>query len=254
MLGGCLAVLLLCGVGFAGCVGCAAIAYNMGEQATSGGSNSYNYDYSYGSNGSNGSNGSTSSDSSTVYTIDELKTAMEDAANKVEDGRCTPGVYEVGAGKDISAGQYFFEGSQSEESYYYVLTNNGNDTYSVSKSVVYFGNYMANLQDGELVVFDAEASLRMYTIDKATFAPTAPYQSGLYRVGTDLPAGTYTITIEDSAAAGASQDCAAFIMKDLEFNEDSITESKYVARGGKQTITVKDGDYLELYATTATAE
>ena len=41
-------------------------------------------------------------------------------------------------------------------------------------------------------------------------------------------------------------------MKDLDFDEDSIVNSVYVIPGGKQVVTVTDGQYLELFATTAT--
>ena len=41
-------------------------------------------------------------------------------------------------------------------------------------------------------------------------------------------------------------------MKDLDFDDDSITDTKYVIAGGSQTVTVQDGDYLELFAAVAT--
>ena len=41
---------------------------------------------------------------------------------------------------------------------------------------------------------------------------------------------------------------AAYVMKDLEFEDDSIVETKYVIAGGSQTITVTDGQYVELFA------
>ena len=41
-------------------------------------------------------------------------------------------------------------------------------------------------------------------------------------------------------------------MQDLDFDDDSITDSVYLLRGSTQTITVNDGDWLELFGTVAT--
>ena len=41
-------------------------------------------------------------------------------------------------------------------------------------------------------------------------------------------------------------------MDDLDFDDDSIVDTQYVIPGGKQTVTVVDGQYLELFAATAT--
>ena len=54
------------------------------------------------------------------------------------------------------------------------------------------------------------------------------------------------------SAEVTTKECGAYVMKDLDFDDDSITESVYVIAGGTQTITVSDGQYLELFATTAT--
>ncbi|MFR7403755.1 MAG: hypothetical protein ACLUW6_03725 [Coriobacteriaceae bacterium] len=47
-------------------------------------------------------------------------------------------------------------------------------------------------------------------------------------------------------------DSAAFVMKNLDFDDDSIVDTKYVIPGGEQTVTVSNGQYLELFAATAT--
>lgn len=48
------------------------------------------------------------------------------------------------------------------------------------------------------------------------------------------------------------EDSAAFVMKNLDFDDDSIVDTKYVIPGGEQTVTVSNGQYLELFAATAT--
>ena len=45
---------------------------------------------------------------------------------------------------------------------------------------------------------------------------------------------------------------AAYVMKDLDFDDDSITDSKPLLRGSTQTVTVEDGEWLELFGTIAT--
>ncbi len=237
-----MAVLLL---GIGGCVSCVAAisSFEKGYERDY----PYNdYDYRY-----NTPDIAPDTSTSSTYTLNEIKDAFDAAKGTVIDGRGTPGVYEVGAGKDLEPGMYYLEGSQTEECNYYTFTSTGADDYSLNDGVVYFGNYFMELKAGDAVVFLANDSFRFYPVAKASFSSQAPYQSGLYRVGTDLPAGTYTITTQDNAAAVAENECAAFVMKDLEFNNDSVTQRKYVVRGGTQTVTVKDGDYLELYAVTA---
>ena len=245
VLSGCLVLILLLGIG--GCVSCTACSvisdvasdrYGYGDRYD------YPYGYDYGDSSDSGTTG--------LFTLSDIKEAFGGDPGKVEDGRCTPGVFEVGVGKDVEPGRYYFEGSQDQEANFYVFDGEGDDSYSLDKAVVYFGNYFADLEEGDVVAFDATDDLRFYPLASAVFEPAGPaYASGLYRVGTDIPAGTYTVTVNDEAAGAAEQDCAAFVMKDLDFDDDSITDTKYVAHGGSQTVTVKDGDYLELYATTA---
>ena len=95
-------------------------------------------------------------------------------------------------------------------------------------------------------------SMLMIPADQADFQPQTPYASGLYRVGQDIPAGTYTITVSPDAPHNASQDYAAYVMKDLDFDDDSIIDSKPLLRGSTQTVTVEDGEWLELFGTIAT--
>ena len=162
-------------------------------------------------------------------------------------------MYRVGAGQDIEAGRYFFEGSMDEEGYFTVFASNGSSGgYDVKSVFTYFGNYFADLEEGDLVVFMGAGDDRMYPADQADFKPEAPYKSGLYHVGTDIPAGAYAITVQDEAAAVADQDSAAYVMNSLNFDGDTIIDTKYVLKGGTQTVTVKDGEWLELFAAVAT--
>lgn len=251
VLTGCLLVFLL---GIGGCVGCVSCAMMVADRTDYG--YSHPYDYGYGNDDDcsyNYPNDSGDWDYPGYLTYEDIKEAAGDLPNNCIDGKCTSGVYRVGAGQDIEPGRYFFEGSMNEEGYFSVFDSAGaSGGYDIESAVSYFGNYFADLEEGDLVVFMGAGDDLMYLAAEADFKAEAPFESGLYRVGTDIPAGTYTVTVHDEAAAVADEDSAAFVMKDLNFDDDSITDTKYVLKGGSQTVTVEDGEWLELFAATAT--
>ena len=186
------------------------------------------------------------------FTLSDIKEAAGDLPCDIDDeDKAAPGVYVVG--RDIDEGLYFLQGNPSTESECYLFDPEGFGTYNMDAAVTYTGNYFADLEDGQVVVFmPSSTSMLMIPADQADFQPQAPYASGLYRVGQDIPAGTYTITVSPDAPRNASQDYAAYVMKDLDFDDDSITDSKPLLRGSTQTITVENGEWLELFGTTAT--
>ena len=187
------------------------------------------------------------------FTLSDIKDAAGDLPCDVDDeGKATAGVYVVG--RDIDEGLYFLQGNPSTEAEFYLFDPEGFGTYSISAAVTYTGNYFADLENGQVIAFMPSAqTMLMIPADQADFQPQAPYASGLYRVGKDIPAGTYSITVSPDAPHNASQDYAAYVMKDLDFDDDSITDSKPLLRGSTQTITVEDGEWLELFGTIATS-
>lgn len=239
-----IAILVVFVLGIGGCVGCVACSVAADRNY----SGTYDDTYDYGS-------GSDSYDYSDGYTLDFIKDLGSSLANTVADGQYSPGVYEVGVGKDMEPGLYYLGGSQTAEGEFYVFERMDDGTgYEVTEMVCYFGSYFAQLEDGDVIVYwGAGDDSRLCAAAQAPAAPTAPYPSGCYRVGTDIPAGTYTITAQEGAnSIEASQEAAAYAMKDLEFDDDSIVDTKYVVPGGTQTITLTDGQYLELYLAVAT--
>lgn len=119
------------------------------------------------------------------------------------------------------------EGSNEKLSHYYVF--DGDDgRYSVDDSVQYFGNYFVDLDEGDLIVFDPGDEATMYPAPSTSTDPTAPYTNGCYRVGIDIPAGSYTITAATVGEGETDEDSAAFVMKNLDFDDDSIVDTKYV--------------------------
>ena len=250
---GCLLIGLL---GLGGCVGCVACTAMVADSDRS--SNRYydsydydpydynydydnlfddlydDYDYSYG------------------YTYSDIMSDKSNYDNVIENGRISNGVYEVGV--DIEPGRYFMEGDPTKENHYvlYDPDDDKTDSYEMDEAVVYFGNYYVDLDKSDIIVFYPDADQSMMAVADSSFAPTAPYTGGLYLVGTDIPAGTYTVKLDDEAAANASAEPAAFIMKDLEWDDDSITDQYYTVKGGSHTITVRDGQWVEAYAVTLT--
>ncbi|HIW75384.1 MULTISPECIES: hypothetical protein [Gordonibacter] len=259
LLGGCLVLLLL---GMGGCVSCTACAV-MTDVAQNRYSDSYrnydNYWNPYDSFDENLDNLDNYTDSYTLRSADDVRNFLNSnldlnlSLGKEKDGAFTPGVHEVGASKDLTPGLYFVEGNQTTQSNFYVFEKDKDtNTFEMDDAVVYIGNYFVELEEGDVFAFDAPSDLRVRPLSGAEFHPESPYKSGLYRVGTDLPAGTYTLGVQDDAQPNSDYERAAYVMKDLDFSDDSITETKYVIRGGTQTVTVKDGDWLELFAVTAT--
>lgn len=244
-----LACLLAFLIGLGGCAGCTAIGMLLGTEPVSRDNSLHQYDYddlpySYDSSTS-------SSDTYGGFTLDDIRNAAGSLTNDIDEGKAASGAYVVG--KDIDAGYYFLQGMTSQESNFYVFTPEGSGTYSLKASIVYVGHYFYNLEEGQVIVFmPAGNDLRMIPSGQADFNPSAPYTSGLYRVGEDIPAGTYTVAVSDDAPRSTTQEYAAYVMKDLEFSDDSILDTKYLLKGSKQTVTVEEGQLLELYGCTAT--
>ena len=72
---------------------------------------------------------------------------------------------------------------------------------------------------------------------------SSPYQSGVYRVGIDIPAGTYQLKL------GPADDYSAcYVMKDLNFTDDSyLFEGYYIEGDQPDEVVLEEGTYVELY-------
>ena len=224
------------------------------------------FDYGTGnsSNSSNGSNGNnySSNEQSTLnsstrqalglsgsssFTENDLATVEASCFNNASikpdaNGNYGVGVYRVGT--DLPAGTYWFGGSSSELSYFYILTptSDGASTYNVSHANNYYGHNLMELQDGEVFILDNNGT--MTPIEKVSQQFSQPYTSGVYRVGTDIPAGTYKLSVGD----GADDYSACYVMSDLNFTNSSYLYSNYFVPGDTPgEITLKEGTYIELY-------
>lgn len=171
-----------------------------------------------------------------------------------------PGMYHVDDHADspsLPEGIYLLKGASDEVNRYTVFDVNANGTFSYRYSVVYFGDYFADLYGGQLVIYQpAAADMTMAPASPAPLKVGDPLTSGCYRVGIDIPEGTYIIGIqEDALYAALDEDTepGAFVMDDLLFEDGSVVDSQYLLHYSQAvvTVTVKDGQYLELYAASA---
>ena len=152
-----------------------------------------------------------------------------------------PGVYYVG--KDIPAGLYWVDGDETELTYYFKLkpTQDGSaqTAYTVSHGNSYYGHNIVDAAEGDVLIIEEEA----LPLDQMNEKFTSPYKSGVYRVGADIPAGTYTLS------AGKADDYYGYyVMKDLSYNEDSYLDQGYFMNVNEHpTVTLKEDTYIELY-------
>lgn len=246
-----IACLIFALVGMGGCVGCIACTSLLSDDNDRDYYDDYYYEYDdtspydpeYGLEDEYYSSGD-------VYTFADIKSIVTTEKSEIIDGKCSTGLYIVG--QDIEPGLYFLEGNQTEEGSFFIFEEDSNGSYLMDAGVVYYGNYFAELEAGDVIVFLTPSAAKMYPVSSATVEVADPIQSGLYRVGTDIPAGTYTVTFQTGAPLEASQESGVYVMDDLEWESDSILEEHFLIEGGSHTITVADGQYVELFLATMT--
>lgn len=178
--------------------------------------------------------------------LNDIQAHTFNNASKMPDsnGAYAPGVYYVGT--DIPAGGYWLTGKEDELSNFYILKPSGTGQATLYNTVhvnSYYGHNLTNLEDGEVLILDNDGTMVSLDQMKETFS--APYGSGVYRVGVDVPEGTYQLVVGD----GADDYSACYVMADLDYDEtSSYLYSDYFVKGDKAgTVTLKAGTYIELY-------
>lgn len=183
------------------------------------------------------------------FTASELENIQKQvfASSKTKEGRHPQGVYFVG--KDIPAGDYWMEGNEEGLSYYFVLEKDDRN-YNCRLSNNYYGHNLMGLNQGEvLVLVNGEGGF--YPLSDMKQAFSDPYTNGVFRVGIDIPAGTYHLK------PGKDYDnySACYVMNDLSYDDDyldqTILEQDRDNFSGRE-VTLKEGQYLELFNATAT--
>lgn len=172
-------------------------------------------------------------DALTTDELSKINTLLKGDDLYSTDEEHQPGVYYVG--KDIPAGLYWVDGDETEVTYYFKLkpTQDGSaqTTYTVSHGNSYYGHNIVDVAEGDVLIIEEEA----LPLDQMNEKFTSPYKSGVYRVGADIPAGTYTLS------AGKADDYYGYyVMKDLSYNEDSYLDQGYFMNVNEHpTVTLK---------------
>lgn len=150
------------------------------------------------------------------------------------------GTYKVGT--DLPAGEYvvFAKG--------YTYIESSKDSSGTLESIIFNDNLSANsnsyvtLNEGEYFKFqDGE----MYPVDKAPSVTPEDgvYRDGMYKVGQDIPAGEYKITLGKDSELGYYEvsKSSSHQLEDILTNENVQTDTY---------LTVSDGQYVKLQGVT----
>lgn len=226
-------------------------------------SDDYGYGYGYGDGYGDGYGygyGDTSDPDAEAGTFryDEIAELLGLDGGRIVDGACSEGLYAVGEKADIAPGLWLLGGTDAEPGEFYVFRPadgakgaQASTDYELIRGVSYFGWYFTPLEEGDLIAYRPPEGCTMRVAGDDPVSAEPPYRNGCYRVGTDIPAGTYEVTVLRESALASDAEAGAYVMNDLEFNDGSVVDAKLVIVGGRQRVTVTDGQYLELFAAQA---
>ena len=199
-------------------------------------------------------------DAKESFSLEELLAYSSQLENITLNGKTSAGGYYIGTPSDsttpmLEVGEYFFEGSNDDENELTVFSKEaGSNHYTVAYSMSFYGNFMTDLKDGEFLIYEPSNSIStMYPLKKEAFKVESenPYISGLYRVGIDIPAGTYSIT-GDTRIDDDDMPMGAYVYESLDFVDPKNTVSEHLLSKVAKEVTVEDGQYLEIYKGIAT--
>ncbi len=140
------------------------------------------------------------------------------------------GMYRVGI--DVPEGEYIVFKNNANLGYYKVtLTGNNDDI--ITNDILEYNGYIT-LQKGQSISLNG---LDMYPVNHA---PDLDMSSeGMFKVGKDIPAGTYNVVVNPEKEYGYYAIC-----NDSYNRWDSIESNDYFK--GNRFVTVKDGQYLQI--------
>lgn len=200
----------------------------------------------------------------TTFTFEELLEDHRCEAGSAVDGAFTAGGYIVGAEDAPAAGVYYLAGQDDETgdlATYAPAEEEG--YYRPSIAVGYLGFTLIQLHEGDAVFFSpANDQDLMHPLGPEPFDVNAPYENGLYRVGVDIPAGTYAVT-QSSLSETAIADLGnakpqVIVYSSLDFTTDNTVSEEDLPRLEEGPVnvmvTVEDGQFLELFGTVAAPE
>ena len=175
--------------------------------------------------------------------FDELDLGSEEAK-----GSLKPGVYTVG--ENLDAGSYWIYGNDATLSYYFMLDATNDDaaiadrTYDVEIINNYYGHNIVDVEAGDVLIVVNENGMIPLPDMKEKFSE--PYLPGVYRVGTDIPAGTYHVNPYKD-----DNYYAVFTMDDWDPEDPTILAMTFDEEE-LDTVTLKEGEYVELFNVTLT--
>lgn len=135
-------------------------------------------------------------------------------------------------GIDVPEGEYIVFKNNANLGYYKVtLTGNNDDI--ITNDILEYNGYIT-LQKGQSISLNG---LDMYPVNHA---PDLDMSSeGMFKVGKDIPAGTYNVVVNPEKEYGYYAIC-----NDSYNRWDSIESNDYFK--GNRFVTVKDGQYLQI--------
>lgn len=227
----------------------------------------YDWSYPYGHDFLNGGAEDSGDVTQVPFTYEEIVSALPAGPGFAEVSpetgvlSCSAGAYQVGTLSGIPEGVYLLEGAPDKESRYFLFeavsgrADPQKARYLYQSQNAYLGDHFVSLSDGDLIVYlPADDEDLMYDASAAPAHTQEVLSSGMYRVGVDVPAGTYRIERDEGLVDVTSLEPGAYVMSASSFAEGTVVDERYVALGSNQTVDVRNGDWLELYGATAVLE
>lgn len=182
--------------------------------------------------------GSAMEGSDSVPTIEGVKpvtsTAIEDKSEPskpVEKG-FKEGMYKVGA--DLAAGEYYLT-ADNGSAYFQVTKDSSGEFESIITNDNFSTNRYITVKDGQYIDMKGCTAYKPEDAPKLK-AENNTYPEGMYKIGTDIPAGEYKINAEDMGYCEVSTSSTGNM-------ESIVTNDNF---SGEKYITIKDGQYLKL--------
>lgn len=203
-----------------------------------------------------------------TFTYEELlqQHEVQPGAQSAE-GIFSKGAYIVGTSTQggssekpkIEPGVYYLEGNQKQIGHIYVYTPAPDEPgkYQIQTPFSYLGFMLIQYNAGDAVFFIPPTDTATMYVASAKIQDSNKGQlkSGLYRVGVDIPAGTYTVTQEKESANAIAAEVEDYptvnVYSSMVYTAATTLYTEQLpplAKGARKIqVTVTDGQFLELY-------
>lgn len=196
------------------------------------------------------------------FTFDELLESHKCQQAMGVNGEYGAGAYIVGADGAPTPGLYTTHGSQTETSSFFVYRPSSEEgKYELAYPYTYFGIAFADLKEGQVFIYEPAIEEDTWSAAPSWSVGTdVPLLSGTYRVGIDVPPGTYVATAEEQSASAIADLIGDMtpqvnVYPSLDFSSEEPLLKEGLPRFGTSddafTFTVENGQILELFGCTA---